>query len=296
MYSNIQSQINSNVAKTWIIMAIFISLVTGTIYMVSQMLGLGQNGIILSSIISIFMSLGSYFAGDKMVLAMHGAKEVTESEYPEYFSTTRELARRAGLPMPKLYVITSNGLNAFATGRDPNHSIVCATTGILSALNQDELAGVIGHELSHVKNRDILLMTVVSILMGLLSSSLNFARYGSLFGQNRNRDNSANNPIFGLLGLVLMIFAPIFGTLIQLSISRQREFLADASSAALTHNPQGLINALLKISEEPAKFSQAQSATASMYIANPFANNKLMNLFSTHPPISARITALKAMK
>lgn len=296
MYSNIQSQINSNVAKTWLTMAVFISLVTATVYVVTQMLGFGQNGVLISLVTSILMSLGSYFMGDKMVLSMHGAKEASESQFPDYFSVTRELTRRAGLPMPKLYVISSNGLNAFATGRDPNHSIVCATSGILDALNREELAGVLGHELSHVKNRDILLMTVVSILLGLLSSSLNMARYSSMFGQNRNRDNNSNNPIFGLLGLILMIFAPIFATLIQLAISRQREFLADASSAALTHDPEGLISALKKISQDPSEFTQAQPATASMYIANPFTNSKLMNLFSTHPPIADRIAALKAMK
>jgi heat shock protein HtpX len=241
------------------------------------------------------MSLGSYFMGDKMVLSMHGAKLATQAEFPEYFSVTHDLARKAGLPMPKLYIIQSSGQNAFATGRDPNHSVVCATTGILQTLNREELAGVLGHELSHVKNRDILLMTVVSILLGLFSSSINMARYGSIFGSNRNREDN-NNPIFGLLSVFLIIFAPIFATLIQLAISRQREFLADASSAALTHDPEGLISALKKISQDPTEFTQAQSATASMYIVNPFSSSKLMNLFSTHPPISDRIQALRQME
>ncbi len=295
MYSNIQSQINSNIARTWLIMAFFVSLVTATVYIISQILGLGQNGLILSFIISAIMSLGSYFMGDKMVLSMHGAKLATQAEFPEYFSVTHDLARKAGLPMPKLYIIQSSGQNAFATGRDPNHSVVCATTGILQTLNRGELAGVLGHELSHVKNRDILLMTVVSILLGLLSSSINMARYGSIFGSNRNREDN-NNPIFGLLSVFLIIFAPIFATLIQLAISRQREFLADASSAALTHDPEGLISALKKISQDPTEFTQAQSATASMYIVNPFSSSKLMNLFSTHPPIADRIQALRQME
>jgi len=294
MYQSIQNQINSNVAKTYIIIGIFIALISGVGYLVGQITGLGINSLYLSLGISLFMTFFSYFAGDKMVLAMHGAKEAKRSEFPEYFDLTHNLATRAGIPMPKLYIITSPGLNAFATGKSPESGIMCATTGILNKLDRDELGGVIAHELGHIKNYDIRLMTITSLLVGVLGAIINYFQFSSMFG-GRSRENEDRNPIFGILGLFMIIFAPIIGTLLQLAISRSREFLADATSAHLTKNPRALIGALKKISVSPEEFKQASTATASMYISNPFKNQKVSSFFSTHPPIADRIKALEAM-
>lgn len=286
---NIQTEINSNITKTWLIMGIFTLLVGGTIYLITQLTGMGSNGFILSMGISLAMSLGSYFYGSNLVLSLHGAKEVGKGEYDSYTKITKSLANSMRLPMPKLYIIQSPALNAFATGRDPNHAVLCVTTGIINSLTREELTGVLAHELGHVQNLDIRLLTVVSILLGLMSSAVHYFQFSSMFGGRR--DNRDSSPILGVLGIFLIIFAPIIATLIQLAVSRQREYLADATSAKVTHNPRWLISALQKISQNPKEFAQAQPATATMYISNPFANIK--GIFSTHPPVEDRIRALE---
>ncbi len=290
---SIQSQIAVNTSKTWILMGIFISLISGLVYLITHYLGLGSNSLVMAFGITTLMSLGSYAFGDKMVLALNGAKEIKTGEYPLYSSIVHDLIRRAGIPMPKLYIINSPALNAFATGKSPSNGMVCVTTGILDTLDQKELAGVLAHELSHIKNYDILLMTVASILVGLLGQLINFLRFSSFFGGKDNREN--RSPLVSTLSLIMIIFAPIVATLMQLAISRSREYLADASSAQITRDPAGLISALQKISGSHTHFDQAQVATASLYISNPFGKTDLGSLFSTHPPLAKRIEALQAM-
>ncbi len=295
MYQSVQNQINTNITKTYLIIAIFISLITGVGYLISQATGAGLNGMFATLGFSLFMTFISYTMGDKMVLAMHGAKEVQKNDYPEFFEITNNLAKKAFLPMPKLYVIESQATNAFATGKGPESGIVCVTTGILQKLNREELSGVIAHELGHIKNYDIRLMTITSLLVGLLGSLINYFHYSSMFS-SRDNNREDRNPIFGIIGMALIIFAPIVGTLLQLAISRSREFMADATAVDLTKNPDGLISALKKISDSHTQFSQANTATASLYISNPFSKNTFGSLFSTHPPIEERIKALEKLK
>ena len=212
-----------------------------------------------------------------------------------FYTVTENLSLANGTPVPKIYVIDSPAMNAFATGRNPEHALICATTGLLEKLNRTELEAVVAHELSHIKNYDIRLMMIVSILVGTLSILINTATRASFFG-GRNRDNNDNGgSIFAIIGLILIIFAPLIAQLIQLAISRRREFLADASGIKLTRQPQGLIDALKKISQDSNKLETASTATASLYINNPFKGNKIASLFSTHPPIEDRIAALNKM-
>ena len=247
----------------------------------------------MAFVISIFTSGISYFYGDQIVLSLNQAQIASRKKFFNFYTVTENLAMADGLPMPKIYVINSPAPNAFATGRDPEHAVVCATTGLLEKLNRTEIEAVIAHELSHVKNYDIRLMMIVSILIGTLSILINMASRSMFFG-DRDRD-SDNNPIFAIIGIILIIFAPIIAQLIQLAISRRREYLADASAVKLTRQPQGLIDALKKISEDPSKLETASTATASLYISNPFKGNKIASLFSTHPPIEERIKTLQEM-
>ena len=241
------------------------------------------------------MSGVSYFWGDKIVVGLNNAKPVNRKDFFDFYTVTENLSIANGTPVPKIYVIDSPAMNAFATGRDPEHALVCATTGLLGKLNRTELEAVIAHELSHIKNYDIRLMMIVSILIGTLSILINTATRASLFGGRHRDNNDNNNGIFAIIGLILIIFAPIIAQLIQLAISRRREFLADASGIKLTRQPQGLIDALKKISQDSNKLETASTATASLYINNPFKGNKIASLFSTHPPIEDRIAALNKM-
>ncbi|MDO8429583.1 MAG: M48 family metallopeptidase [Candidatus Daviesbacteria bacterium] len=299
-----QNQISSNIVKTWLIMFFFSAFVVGVVYIFARAYGydapgaLGMTGIAL--IMAGIMNFFSYYFSDKIVLAISGARQIQKKDKPDLFRSVENLAIASGLPMPKVYIMQDTAPNAFATGRDPKHAVVCFTTGILDKLNKAELEGVIAHELSHVKNRDTLLMTIVSVLVGLLALLADwFLRVTWYGGHDRDSDNKGH-AIFFVIALVAAIIAPIIGTLIQLAISRRREYLADASAAYLTRDPEQLAYALQKISGDKEPLEAANRATAHLYITNPLKGSEAVgwfsSLFMTHPPIPERVKALMAME
>ncbi|MFA7300997.1 MAG: M48 family metallopeptidase [Candidatus Shapirobacteria bacterium] len=287
---NYYEQINSNKRQSFGIIALFIGFIIATVYFIAQATN-NPELVPIAIIFSTGSSLISYFAGDKIVLGLNNARPAARKEFFDFYTVTENLSMAAKIPVPKIYVIEADAMNAFATGRDPDHAIICATTGLLSKLNRSELEGVVGHELSHIKNYDIRLMTIVSILIGTLSILINM----SYHSRSSNNDDNKSNGIFMIIGLLLIIFAPIIAQLIQLAISRRREYFADASAVAITHQPSGLISALKKLSQDNSPSDFASTATASLYISNPFKGNKLASMFSTHPPIEDRIKTLEAM-
>jgi heat shock protein HtpX len=244
------------------------------------------------------MSFGSYWWSDKIVLAMSQAKVVTHENGREIYHIVENLCITAGLPVPKIYIIEDTAPNAFATGRDPEHAVICVTTGILAKLEKTELEGVIAHELSHIGNRDILLSTVVVVLVGFVTLLADWFRHWAFWG-GKSRDNNGEGGqlrmILMVAAIVLSILAPIAAVLMQLAISRKREFLADADGALLTRYPEGLARALEKISADQEPLEAANRATAHLYIVNPFKGKKLSSLFMTHPPIEERVKALRGM-
>jgi len=299
------TQINSNIRKTWLLMFLFLIIIIGLGWFFSQYY---QSPQILYFAVgfSLFMNIISFWYSDKIILAINRAKPIEFKDNPELYRLVENLCITAGLPMPKIYIIQDPSPNAFATGRNKNHAVIAFTTGILSALDKVELEGVIAHELSHIGNRDILLMAVVAILVGFIAllSDL-FIRMSFWGGNYKNRDNE-NNQIGGILafvGIILVILSPIIATLIQLAVSRKREFLADSTAALLTRYPEGLASALEKISKFPRGLTYANNSTAHLFITNPFkADSKnanhvswLAKLFMTHPPIDERIKILRAM-
>lgn len=278
---------------------VFVVLVT---YVMGVSLGYGTSWMWAAVLFSVVSSFASYYWGDKMVLAMSGARPADRKRDFDFFTVAENLAIAAGIPKPKLYVIDDTAMNAFATGRDPAHAVVCATTGILQRLERRELEGVIAHELSHVKNFDTRLMAVVAVLVGTI------AFLGDMFLRNlwwggsasrRRDDDKGLGQILLLVGIILAIISPILATLIQLSISRKREFLADASGANLTRYPEGLARALEKLSKDKEVLEAATNATAHLYITNPFKGKQFAawfsGLFDTHPPITERIRLLRSM-
>ena len=301
------AQISTNRFKTWLIMLIFAFFITFVVYVFTNALGfrgpsaLGFSGIAL--IIAGLLNFLSYYNSDKIVMAISGAKQIQKKDNPTLFRTVENLCIASGLPMPKIYIIDDTAPNAFATGRDPKHASIAFTAGILQKLDKLELEGVTAHELSHVGNYDTRLMTIVSILVGSVALLADFfIRITWWGGGRRDRDeNSSASGILMVIALIMAILAPIIATLIQLAISRKREFLADASGALLTRNPDGLADALLKISADREPLEVANKATAHLYIVNPFKEgHKLVgifaNLFNTHPPIEQRVKALRAME
>lgn len=248
-------------------------------------------------IFSLFMNIASYWWSDKIVLSMSGAKEAKHDEYEDLYHIVENLSITAGLPMPKVYIINDSSPNAFATGRNKDHAVVAVTTGLLQILNKTELEGVIAHELSHIGNKDILLSTVIVVLVGFVSILANMFMRGNFRG---SRDNDKGGNILAIVGIIFVILSPIFAKLIQLAISRKREFLADADGILLTRYPEGLASALLKISQVGIPMQHANNATAHLFIANPFglpaqtggAGKKVAGLFSTHPPVEERIKSL----
>lgn len=261
--------------------------------MIQQWQGYGTGAIVTAAIISLVMTLASYYAGDKVALSTAGAQRISKEENPYLYRMVENLSITAGLPMPKVHVIDSPALNAFATGRDPHHASIAVTTGLMAALENEELEGVIAHELSHVQNYDIRVMTVVIVLVGLISLLTQwFFRFGG--GRRRQDDNNRSN-ILGIVGLVLLILSPIIAELIKLAVSRKREYLADASGSLLTRYPEGLARALEKISASTTPLASANTATAHLFIANPFKGKNITTLFSTHPPVAERIKRLREM-
>jgi heat shock protein HtpX len=254
----------------------------------------GTVGAEYAFVLALIMNVISFWFSDKIVLAMYGARPVSEDRYPQLFSIVRNIAREANIPMPKVYVIPQNAANAFATGRGPKHAAVCVTEGIMGLLGPDELKGVIAHELGHIKNRDILIMTITATIAGAIMMIANMARWAFVFGGGRSRDDrNGGNPI-ALLAAV--IIAPLAAMLIQLAISRSREYAADRRGAQLAHSSMGLAHALRKL-EESARFSRMQASpqTAHMFIVNPLRGEAIASLFSTHPPVSERIRRLETM-
>ena len=286
------TQQSKNISKTWILMTMFFVIVIAIGWYFSYYYG-NPNILYIFVIFSILMNVVSYWFSDKIVLKLAGAKEAKREEYFDLYTTVENLSIAAGLPMPRVYVIDEPAPNAFATGRDKNHAVVAATTGLLSILNKNELEGVIGHELSHIGNRDMLLSTVVVVLVGFVSIIADIFRRSLFFGGHRNNNNKGG--ILVVVGVILSILAPIFAVLIQLAISRKREFLADASGALLTRYPEGLASALKKISESSRPMARQSQAIAHLYIADPKSyamGKKAAGLFATHPPVEERIKAL----
>ncbi len=287
--ANIYDQVSQNKLRSNLLMVLFVSFITLSVYLISLTLELDYSFTIFAFIFSLASSLISYFFGSQIVLSLNGAKPAERQDYFNFYTVTENLSLANNTPMPKIYVINSSAPNAFATGTDPQNASICATTGLLEKLDRTELEGVIAHELSHIKNFDTRIMTLVSVLIGSLSILINQSQ--SLFyRKNRDRNRSSVLQIFGL---VLIIFAPIIGKIIQLAISRQREYLADSGAVKLTRQPQGLISALQKISADSNPLNSASTATASLYIINPFKGQNFSHLFSTHPPVEKRIQALK---
>ena len=294
---NVYEQVAQNKCKSKLVLVLIVAFISLAVYAITYAFNLNDGYLIFAVGFSFVSAFASFFYGDQMVLALNRARPATRKEFFDFYTVTENLAMADELPLPKLYVIDSPALNAFATGRDPEHAVVCATTGILERLNRTELEGVIGHELSHIKNYDIRLMMIVSLLIGTLSILTNLAFRSSFFG-GRRRDDREGGEMGGILiivGLILAIFSPIIASLIQMAISRRREYLADASSVKLTRQPSGLISALKKLGADKTPFTQASTATATLYISNPFKDQKISNLFSTHPPIADRIATLEQM-
>ena len=298
--STLYTEESKNIRKTWMLMSLFFTVVIAFGFVFSQYYG-NPNILYFFVIFSIVMNIASYWYSDKIVLTLAGAREAKRAEYFDLYNTVENLSITAGLPMPKVYVINDPAPNAFATGRDKNHAVVAVTTGLLSVLEKNELEGVIAHELSHIGNRDMLLSTVVVVLVGFVSILADIFRRNLFFSRNRDDDNKAGG-ILMLLGIIFSILAPIFVVLIQLAISRKREFLADASGALLTRYPEGLANAIRKISQYSQPMKHQSTAIAHLYISDPKGyksskfGQKRLNLFwgffSTHPPIEERIKAL----
>lgn len=297
----IQSAIQSNVTKTYVIMVAFVAFVIAVAYVLGQALGYGNSFMWFAVLFSVVSSFASYYWGDSLVLAMSQARPADRNRDFDFFTVAENLAIAGGIPKPRLYVIDDTAMNAFATGRDPHHAVVVATSGILERLDRRELEGVIAHELSHIKNFDTRLMAVVAVLVGTVAYLADmFLRTLWWGGGRRNRDNDNQiGSIMLLLGIVLAILSPILATLIQLAASRNREYLADAAGAKLTRYPEGLARALEKLSQDKEVLEAASNATAHLYIVNPFKGKEFgawfAGLFNTHPPLADRIKRLRAL-
>lgn len=284
-------EIASNKRKTVLLMilAVVILLVFGWAY--GQYTGDVIGGLALAAILSVGGNVVSYFASDKVALAASGAKVIEKKDNPELWNLVENLSITAGVPMPRVAVMRDPAMNAFATGRNPEHAVIAVTTGLLERLDRTELEGVIAHELSHIRNYDILVMTVVVVLIGTIVLLADLLRWGGISGGNRK----GGGGIGLVIALVLLILSPLIGQLIKLAVSRKREFLADASGALLTRYPEGLASALEKISGDTHQMKRANHATAHMFISNPFKKQKVASFFATHPPAVERIKRLREM-
>ncbi|MBN2094383.1 MAG: M48 family metallopeptidase [Candidatus Zambryskibacteria bacterium] len=291
--ASIYTHTSNNVWRTYLLMGLFLVVIVGLGYFVSWYY---ESPVILyiAIIFSVIMNVASFWWSDKIVLKMTHARPATRKEFFNFYTYTENLAITAGLPMPKLYVVDDPAPNAFATGRDKNHAVICATTGLLEKLNQTELEGVIAHEMSHIGNRDILLMSVVVVLVGFIAILSDIFLRSMWFGDGK-RDNKGGS-VLAIIGIVLIVISPIIATLIKLAISRRREYLADASGAMLTRYPEGLAKALEKIGGLNMQMKKPSNATAHLFIYSPFSkDSKISKLFQTHPPIEERVKVLRGM-
>ena len=293
------SAIGQNKRRSALLIFCFLLVIISLGYVFSR--AYGNPGILVFAVVfSSISAVFSYYFSDSITLAMSKAKEISRQSHPDLFRVVENLTITAGLPLPRIYVIDDTAINAFATGRDPKHAVVCVTTGALTRLNKVELEGVLAHELSHVGNYDIRFMTLVVILVGIITLLGDwFFRIGFWGGRRKSDSEGGNNQIFAIIGIVLAILSPIIAMLMQLAVSRQREYLADASGALLTRYPEGLASALEKIAQDTEALEVANKATAHLYIASPFhldskrTTGWLANLFNTHPPLQDRIKRLR---
>ncbi|HEX4662592.1 MAG TPA: zinc metalloprotease HtpX [Candidatus Saccharimonadales bacterium] len=287
------SAIAANKRRTWLILFLFVVLIAALGYVAGLVYGHSYTFTALALVIAGVYALIQYFAAAKIALAINGAQEIEKKDSPAYYRVVENLSIAAGLPMPKVYLMDDPAPNAFATGRDPNHSAVCATTGLLDIMNDTELEAVLAHEISHVRNYDIRVMVIVFGLVsaiGLIADLImNFFWFG---GRN---DREQQNPIFLIIGIAAALLAPLIAFLIQMAVSRRREYLADSSGALLTRYPEGLASALEKIRDNGSTLKRPNTSTAHLFFANPLSKKSFANLFSTHPPIEDRIARLRNM-
>jgi len=290
------SQIDSNKRKSVILIMLFIIIIIGLGYIFDLVWGTPGTyaGVWIAIIISLLMTSVSYFKGDKIALRVSGAKPMTKENNSYVYNMVENLCITAGMPVPKIYIMEDNAINAFATGRKPDLSSIAVTRGAIDKLENEELEGVFAHELSHIKNYDIRFMMLVAVLVGSIAIMSNIFIRSRIFGVGK-RDNNKGGGIFIIIGIVLAILSPIIAEIIKLAISRKREYLADASGSLLTRYPEGLAKALEKISKDSQPIKKVSKATAHLFIANPFKGKKVSKLFSTHPPIEDRIKKLRGM-
>lgn len=301
MIMSVYSQIQANKNRTIFIMVFFTLFIAMVAYILGKATGYGSSYVGIALVISGLASLGSYYYSDKIVLSISGAAPADRKKDFDLYTVTENLAIASGLPKPKVYIIEDSAPNAFATGRDPKHAVICVTRGLIDKLDRKEMEGVISHEMSHIQNYDTRLMAIISVLVGMIAFLSDwFSRSLWWGGRNRSRDdrNSISAVVF-IVGIVLAVISPLIATLIQLAVSRRREFLADASAVLLTRNPNGLASALAKISSDKEVLEAATNATAHLYITNPFKDKSFSawfaSIFDTHPPINERIEILNAM-
>jgi len=276
-------------------MMLFMSTIIGLGWFFGAYMGYGYEIFIIAIFFSIGSTFISYYTGDKVALKSAGAKAITKQDNPYVYRMVENLCITAGLPTPKVHIIDSPALNAFATGRDPEHASIALTTGIINALENEELEGVIAHELSHIQNYDIRVMTIVVVLVGTIAIMSDILLRIRFFGGGRRNSDNKTHPAILIIGLVLLLISPIVAEIIKLAISRKREYLADASGSLLTRYPEGLARALEKISQSSTPMKTASTATAHLFISNPFKKGLTKSLFSTHPPIEDRIKKLRGM-
>ena len=305
--ATLYSHKDSNIRKTWLLITAFLVFIISFGWFLSYYFG-SPVILYIAIFISIFMSVGSYWWSDKLVIAMSHAKPIQKSDAPELYRIVENLCITAGLPLPKIYIIDEQAMNAFATGRNPKHAVVAVTRGLLDRLDRSELEGVLAHEISHIGNRDMLVSTVVVVLAGIIVMAADIASRhmlsGGLGGNRSSRESRNAGAVMMLVGIVIMIIAPLFAQVIKLAISRKREFLADAAGALLTRYPDGLARALEKISKDSHQLSVANNATAHLYFENPFKGDRnhgegvswFAKLFMTHPPVEERIKALRGQR
>lgn len=292
-------QIASNKRKSFFLVLFFLGLIFGLAWIFGELTNLGPQGLILAVVIAVVMTFGSYYSSDKIVLAISRARPVEKKDYPYLYNVVEGLAIAAGLPKPRCYIIDDTAPNAFASGRNPKNSVIVVTTGLLEKLNRAELEGVIAHEMAHIKNYDILVQTLAVVMVGIVALLSDWILRTFLWGGRRRSSKDGGNvgAIIVVVGLILAIFSPFIAQLIRLAVSRKREFLADANGAFLTRYPPGLASALKKLDADREPLEAANKATAHLYIVNPLKDIKgtVNKLFSTHPPIKERITALEQM-
>jgi heat shock protein HtpX len=296
--------VDANKARSGLVIAVFIAFITLATYLICYTLGFDLSAVGIALIVSGAISIGAFYYSDQMILGLSGAVAANKRDHFDLYTVAENISRSAGIPMPKLFVINDSSMNTFATGRDPEHAVVCITTGLLSKLNRTELEGVVAHEMSHIRNFDTRLMSIVAILVGLVTLLADILLRTRIRGKS-DRDDGNLGAILMIAGLVLALLSPLIAQLIQLAISRRREFLADATGASITKYPEGLASALEKLSKDKEPLEAANKATAHLFIVNPLKNlpagrkatggiGWFAGLFNTHPPIAERIKALRS--